>query len=137
MIVIDTAHNPASARALINTLAELPAASRRTLILSISHDKDVPAIVRELVPHFDRIIVTQYQDNHRAVPADELLEIVRGEAADDDVDVVVQTTPFDAWQFVSESKTPGERVCIAGSFYLAAEMRPFIQAAVASEPLKR
>ena len=39
--------------------------SRRTLILSISHDKDVPAIVRELAPHFDRIIVTQYQENPR------------------------------------------------------------------------
>src|SRR5205085_7302302 len=38
-IVLDTAHNPASARALVETLAELPAHSRRTLILSISHDK--------------------------------------------------------------------------------------------------
>src|SRR5215211_6680130 len=47
-IVLDTAHNEASAQALVETLAELPNQSRRTLILSISHDKDVPAIVREL-----------------------------------------------------------------------------------------
>ena len=75
-IVLDTAHNPASARALVETLAELPAVSRRTLILSISHDKDVPAVVREFAIHFDRIIVTQYQENPRAVPARELLQIV-------------------------------------------------------------
>ena len=74
-IVLDTAHNPASARALVETLDELPR-SRRTLILSISHDKDVPAIVRELATHFDRIVVTQYQENPRAVPVQELFETV-------------------------------------------------------------
>ena len=44
-VVLDTAHNPASARALVETLAEMPPPSRRTLVLSISHDKDVRAIV--------------------------------------------------------------------------------------------
>ena len=64
-VVLDTAHNPASAQALVDTLAEMPAASRRTLVLSISHDKDLRAIVRELVPHFDRFVITQYQENPR------------------------------------------------------------------------
>ncbi|HEX5472077.1 MAG TPA: folylpolyglutamate synthase/dihydrofolate synthase family protein [Lacipirellulaceae bacterium] len=137
MIVVDTAHNPASARALINTLAELPPASRRTLVLSVSHDKDVPAIVRELAHHFDRIIATQYQDNYRAVPADELLQIVCSVCSNGDVQVIMRPVPFDAWQYVRESSIPGERICIAGSFYLAAEMRPLIQAAVASERLNR
>ena len=65
-VVLDTAHNPASARALVEALAEMPAAVARTLVLSISHDKDVRAIVGELAPHFDRFIVTQYQENPRA-----------------------------------------------------------------------
>ena len=126
--MLDTAHNPASARALVETLAELPAAARRTLILSISHDKDVPAIVRELAPHFDRIIVTQYQENPRAVPADELAEIVRGRSrCQPRIDVVSAPRRSEAWQFAIESAVPGECICIAGSFYLAAEMRPLIQ----------
>jgi dihydrofolate synthase/folylpolyglutamate synthase len=134
MIVLDTAHNPASARALIETLDELPR-TRRTLILSISHDKDVPAIVRELSPHFDRIVVTQYRENPRAVPAQKLLETVATEVARNPNDVVMRLTPKEAWQFAIDSAAPGECICIAGSFYLAAEMRPLIQAAVCSEPL--
>jgi dihydrofolate synthase / folylpolyglutamate synthase len=175
-IVLDTAHNPASARALVETLAELPTRSRRTLILSISHDKDVPAIVRELVavprtfglcqnelvrtkpcgirardseatgqtlmsstlvPHFERIVVTQYQENPRAVPANELLEIVTQSAADRSIDIVMCATPKEALQLSIDTAVAGELICIAGSFYLAAEMRPLVQAAVASELLIR
>lgn len=137
LIVLDTAHNPASARALVEAIAELPFVARRTLIVSISHDKDVPAVVRELVLHFDRIIVTQYQENPRAVPADQLLEIVRNEAAGHTIDLTIRDTPREAWQLAIQTAVPGECVCIAGSFYLAAEMRPFIQAAEASEPIGR
>jgi dihydrofolate synthase/folylpolyglutamate synthase len=136
-IVVDTAHNPASARALVETLAELPVRSRRTLILSISYDKDVPAIVRELAPHFDRIVVTQYQENPRAVPVKELVEIVAATFARKPIDVVMRPTPKEAWQFAIDSAVPGECISIAGSFYLAAEMRPLVQAAVTSEPLAR
>jgi dihydrofolate synthase / folylpolyglutamate synthase len=135
-IVLDTAHNPASARALVETLDELPR-SRRTLILSISHDKDVPAVVRELATHFDRIVVTQYQENPRAVPAEELLKTVAEAVGRRPIDVVMCPTPHEAWQFAIDSAAPGECICIAGSFYLAAEMRPLIQTAVASEPLAR
>jgi dihydrofolate synthase/folylpolyglutamate synthase len=152
-IVLDTAHNPASARALVETLAELPPRTRRTLILSISHDKDVPAIVRQFVPHFERIVVTQYQENPRAVPVKELFETVtkafqgtltpahsqkeRESAAGRSIDIVMRRTPKEALQLAIETALAGELVCIAGSFYLAAEMRPLVQAAVASEPLIR
>jgi dihydrofolate synthase/folylpolyglutamate synthase len=135
-IVLDTAHNPASARALVETLDELPR-SRRTLILSISHDKDVPAVVGELATHFDRIVVTQYQENPRAVPAEELLKTVAQAVGRNPIDVVLRPTPHEAWQFAIDSAAPGECICIAGSFYLAAEMRPLIQTAVTSEPLAR
>lgn len=136
MIVLDTAHNPASAHALVETLDELPR-SRRTLILSISHDKDVPAIVRELATHFDRIVVTQYQENPRAVPVQELFETVALAVTQTRIDLVLCPTPREAWQFAIDSAAPGECICIAGSFYLAAEMRPLIQAAVASELVAR
>ena len=136
-IVLDTAHNPASARALVETLAELPKRTRRTLIVSISHDKDVPAIVRELTPHFDRIVVTQYQENPRAVAVQQLYEIVAQTAAGRAIEVLMRRTPKEAWRFVIESAVPGECISIAGSFYLAAEMQPLIQAAVASELLIR
>lgn len=137
VVVLDTAHNPASARALVDALAELPSAARSTLILSVSYDKDVLAIVRELAPHFDRMVVTQYRENPRAVPAEELLKIVGQVSAGKPMEIVLCPTPKSAWRFATESCVPGEWVCIAGSFYLAAELRPLIQTAVASEPLAR
>ncbi len=97
----------------------------------------MPAIVRELAPHFERIVVTQYQENPRAVPAQELNEIVATTVAPSPIVVVMRPTPKEAWQFAIDSAAPGECICIAGSFYLAAEMRPLIQAAVASEQLAR
>lgn len=123
-IVLDTAHNEASAHALAKALAEMPVAGRRTLILAASRDKDVPAIVRELVPNFDRTIVTQYRENPRAVVADELAAIVRD--AVPACEVRVCALPREAWEFVRGSAEPDELVCIAGSFYLAAELRPVL-----------
>src|SRR6478609_1567502 len=110
-IVLDTAHNPASARALVETLDELPR-SRRTLILSISYDKDVPAVVRELATHFDRIVVTQYQENPRAVPAEELLETVAEAVGRNPIDVVMRPTPKEAGQFAIDSAARGGCICI-------------------------
>jgi dihydrofolate synthase / folylpolyglutamate synthase len=145
--VLDVAHNPASARALVAALAEFPLGDRRTLVLSVSADKDVRAIVRELAPHFDRFVVTQYCENPRAVPADKLADMVQEELAQlkraesrvAGVDghrgaagvgkppaITVCPTPAEAWQAVSRVAEPGELVCITGSFFLVAEMRPLV-----------
>ena len=132
-VVLDTAHNPASARALVQTLAELPAIERRTLIVSISSDKDVPAVVRELAGHFDRIIVTQYQDNARAVPVEELAEVVRAELGSSSTEVLVCQTPREAWRKATTTAKPRALVCISGSFFLAAELRPLVLAAHAAD----
>jgi dihydrofolate synthase/folylpolyglutamate synthase len=159
--VLDTAHNPASARALVEALDELPQPTRSTLIVSISHDKDVTAVLRELVPCFQRIIVTQYQENPRAVPADILTLLVRqkldasfllpsgeGQREGDSYpnalsvahsrrhrSVELQTcfTPQEAWQTAIQTVLPGERICIAGSFFLAAELRPLVFSTQAAE----
>lgn len=139
-VVLDTAHNPASAKALVQSLDELPQPQRRTLIVSISHDKDVPAVVRELAPHFQRIIVTEYQDNPRAVPVNKLTEIVQKELGESNTPVEVLVKPRDAWQAAVRSAAPGECICIAGSFFLAAEMRPLViqhYAAETSETIAR
>lgn len=156
-VVLDTAHNPASAQALIESLSELPLPTRGTLIVSISYDKDVAAVLRELVPHFQRIIVTQYQKNPRAVPVDQLTEKIYaalkssapGAAGGSHssstspsaqvnsqwsidpqkshhVDVITSTTPLEAWRTASDTAQPGELICIAGSFFLAAELRPYV-----------
>jgi dihydrofolate synthase/folylpolyglutamate synthase len=133
-IVLDAAHNEASVRALVGALGSLPAPARRTLVVSVSRDKDVAAIARQLAPAFDRFIVTEYQENPRAIQAAELAELLRksreklapAEAAPLPPDVTVCATPREAWDFACRSAVPGELVAITGSFFLAAEMRPLV-----------
>jgi dihydrofolate synthase/folylpolyglutamate synthase len=125
-VVLDTAHNPASARALVESLAEMPSPSRRTIVLSVSSDKDVRAIVVELVPHFDRFIITQYQDNPRAVDAATLARFVHAALGNAPGQVRISPTPHEAWQHVCQTAIPHEQVCITGSFYLTAEMRRLV-----------
>jgi dihydrofolate synthase/folylpolyglutamate synthase len=125
-IVIDAAHNAASAQALIEALAELPGPRRRTAVLSISLDKDIGAILRQLVPHFDRFIVTQYQENPRAASAHALAQAIRQMSATRAAELAVCSTPAAAWDFVQQTAEPQELVCITGSFYLAAEMRRLV-----------
>jgi dihydrofolate synthase / folylpolyglutamate synthase len=139
-VVLDTAHNAASARALVETLDSMPAATRRTILLSISSDKDAAAIVDELAPHFERFIVTQYQENPRAIPVENLSQIVRDalqSARSASTNVFVIRTPQEAWQHVIETSIPGERVCITGSFYLVAEMRKLVLAYAAPATVGR
>jgi dihydrofolate synthase / folylpolyglutamate synthase len=147
IVVLDAAHNAASARALVAAIGEIDRPSRRTLVVSISHDKDVQAILRELVPHFDRFLVTQYLENPRAVPAESLAHLVRDELSPDRdsdglqdgafgvpgnrnnsaPDITIHATPADAWNYIDATKFPGELICITGSFFLAAEMRRLIR----------
>jgi dihydrofolate synthase / folylpolyglutamate synthase len=128
-VVVDAAHNQASAQALVAALAELPKHGRRTLVLSVSSDKDVATIVRELVPFFNRVVATQYQENPRAVAAEELGGLARAAAAAgkrESMEVIVCATPREAWDWVCGSAESEELVVVAGSFFLAAEMRRIV-----------
>jgi folylpolyglutamate synthase/dihydropteroate synthase len=52
-----------------------------------------------------------------------LVRRTRGE-----LNVAICATPREAWETACRTAGPGELVCIAGSFYLAAEMRPLVHA---------
>ncbi len=128
LVVLDTAHNAASAAALATTLGnrgELP----RTLVVACSRDKDFAAIAHALVPVFRRIVVTQYQDNPRAVPYEQLAQVFRDAAQDgQNVAIDLMPTPADAWRHAIEVTPNTGLVCITGSFFLAAELRPVVLA---------
>lgn len=131
-VIVDTAHNAASAAALVDTLDTCFPAGRRTLVLSVSRDKDVPAILATLAPNFDRFVVTEYQENPRAVPAAQLAEMLRERLAvlggGQDKPLSVCPLPRQAWQHVLETCGGDELVVITGSFFLGAEMRPLVMA---------
>src|SRR5690606_33841910 len=59
-VVLDVGHNWASVTALLETLNRDFPAGLRILIFAASRDKDVQGMLRQLLPQFDSVILTQF-----------------------------------------------------------------------------
>ncbi len=116
-LIIDCAHNPASAQALISALCRHLQYDGLTLVVGISTDKDSKQILGILCPAADRIIVTQ-ADNPRALAAEHLAAVVRQQFAGP-ISVVPAVT--EAIKLAGEVTTEREAICITGSFFVVGE----------------
>ena len=127
-VVLDVAHNVASATVLLETLkTELPAwesANKKALILAISADKNCEGILQILLPGFDRVWITNYQDNPRGMTADELFELAQEISQQESLStkLEISSTPDLAWQAAFESLEPADFLCCTGSVFLIAEL---------------
>ena len=128
-VIVDAAHNWESISALVRTLDEAFPARRRVLIFATSKDKDVAGIVRQLLPRFDSIILTRYLNNPRAVPSDQLRELIQSIS---DSPCHVSELPAQAWDLARRIASPEDLICITGSFFIAAELRELILTSVTS-----
>jgi len=144
-VILDIAHNVASVQALVNALrsdlSEWNNASLRSLIFATSRDKDAKGMLEELLVHFDRVILTRYQDNPRGRSEQELFklaeEIAEQKRSDGQhvAEFFVEPTPESAWRVVnrdldlglvgkpSDEESGKQLVCISGSAFLVAELR--------------
>ncbi len=116
-LIIDCAHNPASARALISALRRHLEYDGLTLVVGISADKDVKQILSILCPAADQVIVTQ-ADNPRALAAEHLAAVVRQQFAGP---ISVAPAVSEAVELAGEVTTEREAICITGSFFVAGE----------------
>ena len=133
-VVIDAAHNVASIEALLRTLDESFLAPRRLLVFATTQDKDVRGMLRLLLPRFEWIIFTRYQNNPRGVPPGELAREARqlrseqgGIQQAEPVHWTVCPDPAAAVQQVHALTTPEHLICVTGSFFIAAEMRTLLR----------
>jgi dihydrofolate synthase/folylpolyglutamate synthase len=130
-VILDVAHNLASTAALLEALRTRFARrhnQRRTILFASSRDKDPVGMLRLLVPEFDRVILTKYVNNPRAVEPAELLQLAQPLLAEPGVTSHVECAadPAQAWQRAWLNAAQNDLICITGSFFLAAEMRPLI-----------
>jgi dihydrofolate synthase/folylpolyglutamate synthase len=128
--IVDAAHNVASCQALVATLRKAFPDRPMTLIFATSRDKDAAGMLSILLPHFRRVFLTQYCNNPRAVPTEELLlaanrviEESQLAAEPESVEILAASEPEDAWRRATADRGTEELVCITGSFFLAAELR--------------
>lgn len=119
-VVIDAAHNVASATALVRTLNESFSARRRILVFAGTQEKDIGGMLAELLPQFDEVILTQYLDNPRAVPIEELEAVA---AAHSDRPYCIRPAPAEAWDEARRLAAADDLICVTGSFFIAAQMR--------------
>jgi dihydrofolate synthase/folylpolyglutamate synthase len=120
LVVLDCAHNVASAEALAEALMASFPATRRWLVFASSNDKDVAGMLRMLAPHFAHAFVTRYTTNRRAVPPDQLAELARASG----LAATPFATPADAYRAARANAGGEDLVCITGSVFLAGELRP-------------
>jgi dihydrofolate synthase/folylpolyglutamate synthase len=140
VVLIDTAHNPASVDSLVQYLETRPKAARNILVFATSCDKDVHGMLQLLLPVFDSVILTRYVTNPRALEVEDLEQECQAVLATSENRELEQSIPFiescedpaAAWERVSMLSNPQDLICITGSFYLAGEMRKLIVGTPAS-----
>lgn len=129
LVILDAAHNVASVAALLQSLDELDTRSRRLLIFGTTRDKDVAGMLGLLLPHFQHLLFTRYVNNPRAVEPAELAALARGTLPEQkELSLEAYETPAEAWQRARSLQNDFGLTCVTGSFFLAAEIRPWIEA---------
>lgn len=118
-VVIDGAHNPASAWALSETLMKRFPRMRRVLLFAVNRDKDYPAMLRILAPLADRIVVTSNGVPSRCTDPADLTQFLRNQGYDN---ISMLADPKAALHHAIQLAGNG-LVIAAGSLYLAGHLR--------------
>jgi dihydrofolate synthase/folylpolyglutamate synthase len=122
-IVLDGAHNASSAMALAETLRESFKHQKLFLVLGIAADKAVDEVLGILVPLASQVFATAIS-NPRATRPDDLAKRIRAVAT---CPVAQVDDPLAALNQAREAAGADDLVVIAGSFYLAGELRPALR----------
>jgi dihydrofolate synthase/folylpolyglutamate synthase len=122
-LVIDGAHNGASAVALVEALRTNFPPGRRTLIFGTTREKDLRGQLLALLPWFDEVIATRYVENPRSLPPETIATavfVLTGQS------VRTAADPAEALELARRLTAPEGLICITGSLFLAAEARALV-----------
>jgi dihydrofolate synthase / folylpolyglutamate synthase len=122
-LVIDGAHNAASAAALADTLLTCFPPTPRTLVFGTTRDKDLEGQLRALIPLFDVIIATRYVENPRSV-APETIAAATMDLAGCSAQIALD--PAEALELARRMTSRYGLICVTGSLFLAAEARAIV-----------
>ncbi len=130
LVIVDCAHNLASAQALVQTLRTSVPLDRtdaptpgRHLIFAGSSDKDLAGMLRILAPRFTHLYFTRYGNSARGVPPEQLAAMVRQTSG---VRLTVWPEAPASWAAARAAARPEDLICITGSVFLAGELWPIV-----------
>ncbi|RLC82837.1 MAG: bifunctional folylpolyglutamate synthase/dihydrofolate synthase [Chloroflexi bacterium] len=116
--VVDGAHNVDSANRLAEALQELFTWRRCILIFGASSDKDIPGMLRELLPLADEVLFASAH-HPRATPPEKLAEEAKGLGYQS----ISVGNVREAVQKALAEAGPEDLICATGSLFLVAEAR--------------
>lgn len=122
-VVVDCAHNRASAAALVQTLKESFPEVPRVLLFGASSDKDISGMFQEFSGIFNKVIFAQSINSPRAAKPAELLEIWGQNRASETF--LSETLEEAGRKAFFSTPNPGI-LCITGSVFLAGEISPIL-----------
>lgn len=125
LTILDAAHNMASVRAFSDSIQSTFPKHRKLLIFATTKDKPVEEMLRYLLPRFDQVVLTQYLNNPRRLGVRELSAVASGLT---NREFAVAESPQEAWSIVSGEASSADLICVAGSFFIAAEVRELLLA---------
>lgn len=124
VVVLDCAHNVASVRALVRTLCgSFPVAGRRHMVLAMSSDKQIPEMLADLASVVDRFHLTRFRSNPRSADPEMVADALRKLGKNE---INIHAAPEDAWAAARETASPDDGIVVAGSVFLAGELRPIM-----------
>jgi dihydrofolate synthase/folylpolyglutamate synthase len=134
-VLLDVAHNPAGAAALVAALGESFAFSKLVGVVSVLSDKDALGMLEQLEPALDEVVVTT-NTSPRALQVDELAELARDVFSEDRVTTAVDVAEaLDVALRLAESDLPssvapgGVGVLVTGSVVTVGEARRLLRGA--------
>jgi dihydrofolate synthase / folylpolyglutamate synthase len=119
-VIVDAAHNPHGAAALAAAITEYFDFDEITVVLGILRDKDAHGIIAELAPFASQFLVTS-STSDRALPADELAELVAAVAPADTVFALSDPELAFASARDWAAAAPRRAVVVTGSITLVGE----------------
>ncbi len=118
LFIVDGAHNVDSARRLAQSLRKLFSWKRFILVFGASADKDIPGMLRELLPLADEVIFTRARNPRAASPE----EMLREAESMGSKGRVVEPAGKAVEEALKEAG-PEDLVCVTGSLFLVADAR--------------
>ncbi|MEZ6059765.1 MAG: folylpolyglutamate synthase/dihydrofolate synthase family protein [Planctomycetaceae bacterium] len=127
-IILDAAHNPDAIEALLATL-ESPSwqSRRRVLIFAASKDKDAAGMLNQVVTAFDDVILTRFETNPRSASPARLRSLLPSRGTlNFAAEISESPNPEAALAEARRLADKGGLICVAGSIFLAAEIRDML-----------
>lgn len=123
-ILLDGAHNLDGVRSLVKALHDQYTYDRLVLVLAIMKDKQVDAMLQQLVEIADQVITTQVAEQPRSMTGEELSELVR--YLNPSIPVSSTANAEEACALMREQLGERDLGVVTGSLYLVSEVRPLL-----------